>query len=88
MMKNCWSNVRTVSTSGISGQDQGIPLANLQASTPDSSCWIPYSLGQLEALGFAASPETRTGYAIPIENVYEDIHKKLGAKIMNPEWED
>lgn len=54
----------------------------------DSGCWILNSRGQLEALGFAASPENFTGYAIPIEDVYEDIQKRLGAKILDPEWVD
>ena len=54
----------------------------------DSGCWILNSRGQLEALGFAASSENHTGYAIPIQDVYEDIQKRLGAKIVDPEWED
>ena len=52
----------------------------------DSGCWVLNALGQLEALGFAASPEMDAGYAIPIENVYEDIQKRLGATIVDPAW--
>ena len=54
----------------------------------DAGCWILNIDGQLEALGFAASPETFAGYAISIQDVYEDIQKRLGAKIVNPELED
>ena len=54
----------------------------------DSGCWILNQFGHLEALGFAAGPETLVDYAIPIEDVYDDIQKKTGAKIVDPELWD
>ena len=51
----------------------------------DSGCWIMNRYGQVEALEFATSSTTGHGYAIPMQDVCEDIENKLGACVLEPE---
>lgn len=50
----------------------------------DSGCWCLDRAGNIVGLGFAGCDDINSGYLIPISDVYADIERQTGAKVVEP----
>lgn len=53
----------------------------------DEGCWGLNMLGNWDNLGVGVEEKVGAGYAIPTSEVYADIKKKTGVRVLKPELE-